>query len=118
MRIYHYPPRDRRFRLAASPARPDHAAAGKSLLDRHAGTFNGLVRDYKLSLQFGKFAGGTQKGYRRMLTSAGESFTGHFLKQVNSIHEKYLPERASRRRNRPLCERKVHKFCKPNANRP
>ncbi len=52
----------------------DYGLAEKSMLDRLAGTFNGLVRDYTLSPEFGKLAEGTQRGYRRMLTAAEGKF--------------------------------------------
>jgi integrase len=44
-------------------------------LARHAGTFNGLVRDYTLSIEFTeKLATSTQIEYRRMLTAAESEF--------------------------------------------
>lgn len=52
----------------------DYTAAEKLLLDRHAGTFNGLVRDYTLSPEFGKLRDSTQREYRRMLTKAESKF--------------------------------------------
>lgn len=52
----------------------DLAAAEKTLLDRHAGSFNGLVRDYTLSPEFGKLRDSTQSEYRRMLTKAEVKF--------------------------------------------
>lgn len=52
----------------------DYGAAEKTLLDRHAGTFNGLVRDYTLSPEFGKLRESTQREYRRMLTKAEAKF--------------------------------------------
>lgn len=52
----------------------DYGAAEKLLLDRHAGTFNGLVRDYTLSPEFGKLRDSTQREYRRMLTKAESKF--------------------------------------------
>lgn len=48
----------------------EYGLAEKSLLDRLAGTFNGLVRDYTLSRDFEKLAASTQAEYRRMLTKA------------------------------------------------
>lgn len=52
----------------------DYAAAENTLLDRHSGTFNGLVRDYTLSPEFAKRAESTRKEYRRMLTKAEAQF--------------------------------------------
>lgn len=50
------------------------AIAEKLMLDRHAGVFNGLVRDFTLSPEFGKLAESTQREYRRMLTKAEIKF--------------------------------------------
>lgn len=52
----------------------DYGLAEQSLVDRLAGTFNGVVRDYTLSPEFGKLAESTRKGYRRMLTTAEAKF--------------------------------------------
>lgn len=52
----------------------DYGAAEKLLLDRHAGTFNGLVRDYTLSPEFTKLRDSTKGEYRRMLTKAELKF--------------------------------------------
>lgn len=64
--------------LAGKPGSPeflrDYGAAEKTMLDRHAGTFIGLVRDYTLSPEFAKLAEVTQRGYRRMLTLAEGKF--------------------------------------------
>lgn len=54
--------------------RQDYAAAEKSMRDRLAGSFNGLVRDYTLSPEFDKLQESTKKGYRRMLTLAEAKF--------------------------------------------
>lgn len=54
----------------------EYGLAEKSLLDRLAGTFNGLVRDYTLSRDFEKLATSTQAEYRRMLTKAEVKFGG------------------------------------------
>jgi integrase len=51
----------------------DYAAAEQSIPDRlaHTGTFNGLVREYTLSIEFeNNLAPSTQTEYRRMLTKA------------------------------------------------
>lgn len=52
----------------------DYGAAEQTLLDRHSGTINGLIRDYTLSPEFGKRAESTQKEYRRMLTKVEAKF--------------------------------------------
>jgi integrase len=74
----HYYHRATRRPLSGKPGSPeflrDYAAAEKTLLDRHAGTFNGLVRDYTLSPEFGKLRESTQREYRRMLTKAEAKF--------------------------------------------
>jgi integrase len=44
------------------------------LLDRLSGTFNGLIRDYILSPEFGKLRESTQREYKRMLTKAEIKF--------------------------------------------
>jgi integrase len=66
-------------RLRGNPASPefirDLAAAEALGLARHAGTFNGLVRDYTLSIEFTeKLATSTQIEYCRMLTAAESEF--------------------------------------------
>ena len=77
VRLYYY------HRATSSPLRgepgsptflSDYAAAEKTLLDRHAGSFNGLVRDYTLSPEFEKLAESTRREYRRMLTKAEAKF--------------------------------------------
>lgn len=64
--------------LTGKPGSPaflsDYAAAEKSMRDRLAGTFNGLIRDYTLSPEFEKLAESTQKEYRRMLIKAESRF--------------------------------------------
>jgi integrase len=64
--------------LAGKPGSPEflreYGKAEQTLLDRHAGTFNGLVRDYTLSPEFEKLAESTQREYRRMLTRAEVKF--------------------------------------------
>jgi integrase len=51
------------------------AAAEKLIRDRLAGTLNGLVRDYTLSVEFTeKLAPSTQAEYKRMLTAAEVEF--------------------------------------------
>lgn len=77
IRLYYYH-RATGAPLSGKPGSPeflrDYAAAEKSLLDRHAGVFNGLVRDYTISPEFGKLRESTQKEYRRMLTKAEGQF--------------------------------------------
>lgn len=78
VRIYYYH-RATKLPLSGNPGSPefirDYAAAEKTLLDRKAGTFDGLVRDFTLSPEFGKLAESTQKEYRRMLTKAEGKFS-------------------------------------------
>lgn len=53
----------------------DYAAAEKLIRDRLAGTFNGMVRGYTLSVEFTeKLAASTQAEYKRMLTAAEGEF--------------------------------------------
>ncbi|WP_375791081.1 tyrosine-type recombinase/integrase [Bradyrhizobium sp. vgs-9] len=53
----------------------DYAAAEKLIRDRHAGTFNALVRSYTTSVEFEqKLAVSTQGEYKRMLTKAEGEF--------------------------------------------
>lgn len=71
--------RQTRKRLHGEPGTPEfianYAAAEKLIRDRHAGTFNGLVRGYTLSVEFqDNLAASTQAEYRRMLTSAEGAF--------------------------------------------
>jgi integrase len=54
----------------------DFAAAEKTLRDRLAGTFNGLIRDFTTSQEFEKLAATTQGDYRRLLKYAEVVF-GH-----------------------------------------
>jgi integrase len=51
-----------------------YVEAEKSLLDRHAGTFNGLIRDYILSGEFGQLAKSTQGDYKRLLKYSETEF--------------------------------------------
>ncbi|KAA5599236.1 tyrosine-type recombinase/integrase [Blastochloris sulfoviridis] len=64
--------------LTGEPGSPEFlaciAAAEKLMRDRLAGVFNGLVRDFTLSPEFGKLADSTQGEYRRMLTKAEGKF--------------------------------------------
>jgi integrase len=64
------------FRASRSPEFvADYASAEKLIRDRLAGTFNGLVRAYTLSVEFTeKLAPSTQAEYRRMLTMAEAAF--------------------------------------------
>jgi len=71
---YHYH-RATGARLNGQPGSPefvaDFAAAEKLVRNRLVGTFNGLVRDYTLSVEFTeKLAASTQSEYKRMLTVA------------------------------------------------
>jgi len=75
---YHYH-RATGARLHGKPGSPefiaDYAAAEKLIRDRLAGTFNGLVRRYTLSVEFEeKLAASTKAEYRRMLASAEAEF--------------------------------------------
>ena len=77
-REYHYH-RASGARLHGKPGSPefvaDFAAAEQVLRDRLAGTFNGLVRAYILSVEFGeRLAVSTQAEYRRMLAHAERAF--------------------------------------------
>jgi len=77
-REYHYHRATGR-RLEGKPGSPkfiaDYADAEKLIRDRLAGTFNGLVRGYTLSVEFTeKLAASTQGEYRRMLTAAEAEF--------------------------------------------
>src|SRR5262245_42528900 len=67
-------------RLHGKPGSPefiaDYAAAEKLIRERLAGTFNGLVRGYTLSVEFTeKLAPSTQAEYKRMLTAAEAEFS-------------------------------------------
>lgn len=77
VRLYYYH-RGTGKRLEGKPGSPDflrtYAEAEKSLLDRLNGTFDGLVRDYTLSPEFGKLRASTQREYKRMLTKAEAKF--------------------------------------------
>jgi integrase len=77
VRTYHYH-RATGAALGGKPGSPeflrDYGAAEQTLLDRHSGSFNGLVRDYTLSPEFGKLRDSTQREYRRMLTKAEVKF--------------------------------------------
>ena len=75
---YHYH-RATGMRLNGKPGSPefiaDYAAAEKLIRDRLAGTFNGLVRGYTLSVEFTeKLAASTQAEYKRMLRAAEAEF--------------------------------------------
>lgn len=77
VKIYHYHRASGRS-LPGRPGSPEflrsYGEAEKLLLDRHAGTLNGLIRDYTLSPEFEKLAESTRKEYRRMLTKAEVKF--------------------------------------------
>lgn len=74
---YHYH-RATGQRLNGQPGSPefieDYVAAEKLILNRLAGTFNAVVRDYTLSVEFEELAPSTQSEYRRMLTKAEAEF--------------------------------------------
>lgn len=77
-REYHYH-RVTLRRLNGKPGSPefiaDYATAEKLIRDRLAGTFNGLVRIYTLSVEFEeKLSASTQSEYRRLLTAAESEF--------------------------------------------
>ena len=76
-RLYHYH-RATGQPLTGKPGSPeflrDYASAEKSMLEGQVGTFNGLVRNYTLSPEFGKLRDSTQREYRRMLTKAEVKF--------------------------------------------
>jgi integrase len=77
-REYHYHRATGR-RLEGKPGSPEfianYADAEKLIRDRLAGTFNGLVRGYTLSVEFTeKLAASTQSEYKRMLTAAEAEF--------------------------------------------
>jgi integrase len=75
----HYYHRATGRRLDGEPSSPEFIAsyseAEKAMRDRLAGTFNGLVRSYTLSVEFEqKLAASTQAEYRRMLAAAEAEF--------------------------------------------
>ena len=77
-REYHYH-RVTLRRLNGKPGSPefiaDYATAEKLIRDRLAGTFNGLVRIYTLSVEFEeKLSASTKSEYRRLLTAAESEF--------------------------------------------
>lgn len=77
VRIYYYhraTGRPLKGKPGSSEFARDYGLAEQSLVDRLAGTFNGLVRDYTLSPEFAQKAESTKKGYRRMLTTAEAKF--------------------------------------------
>ncbi|MGB5903076.1 MAG: tyrosine-type recombinase/integrase [Xanthobacteraceae bacterium] len=77
VRLYYYH-RATGIALSGKPGSPeflrDYGAAEKTMLDRHAGTLNGLVRDYTQSPEFGHLRDSTQREYRRMLTKVELKF--------------------------------------------
>lgn len=78
VQIYYYH-RATGQKLSGAPGSPefirDFAAAEKTMLDRLAGTFNGLVRDYILSPEFTtNLRESTQREYKRMLGKAETKF--------------------------------------------
>ena len=68
----------------------DYGAAEKTMLDRLAGIFNGLVRDYILSPEFEKLRDSTQREYKRMLTKAAH----HPGAKAQCWHENVTSKRA------------------------
>jgi hypothetical protein len=66
------------LRLRGLPGSPefisDLAAADLLVSNRLGGAFNGLIREYTLSPEFGTLAPSTQAEYRRMLTIAEKQF--------------------------------------------
>jgi hypothetical protein len=77
-RTYHYH-RATGTPLRGKPGSPeftlDYAAAEKLMLDRLAGTLDGLVRDYMLSPEFEtNLRASTQREYKRMLTKIEAKF--------------------------------------------
>lgn len=87
--------------LSGKPGSPefirDYGAAEKLMLDRHAGTMNGLMRDYTLSPEFGKLADSTQREYRRMLSKAEVKFGNMPLAALEDprVRQDFLSWRAS-----------------------
>jgi integrase len=79
----------------------EYAAAEKILVERHAGTFNGLIRDYTLSPEFAKRADSTQKEYRRMLIKAEAQFGDMSLAALEdpSVRHDFMSWRATVARN-------------------
>ena len=78
VRVYYYH-RATGTKLRGKPGSPefltDYAAAEKLMLDRLAGTFDGLVRDFILSPEFEtNLRASTQREYKRMLTKAEAEF--------------------------------------------
>jgi integrase len=79
VKIYHYH-RATGLRLNGVPGSPEfitsYGEAEKMMRERHAGeSFNALVRNYTLSIEFQqKLAASTQSEYRRMLTAAETEF--------------------------------------------
>jgi integrase len=65
-------------RLVGEPGSPEfvasYAGAEKTMRDRLAGTFNGFVRLFTLSVEFQGLAVSTQSEYRRMLATAEREF--------------------------------------------
>lgn len=77
--VIHYYHRLTRFKLAGEPGSPEfvksYYEAEKFIDDRLAGTLDGLIRDYSLSIEFTKnLAESTQKEYRRKLTKVEDVF--------------------------------------------
>lgn len=99
-RVYYYH-RATGLPLSGKPGSPeflrDYGAAEKLMLDRHAGTVNGLMRDYTLSPEFGKLADSTQREYRRMLSKAEARFGNMPLAALEDprVRQDFLSWRAS-----------------------
>jgi integrase len=99
-RVYYYH-RATGLPLSGKPGSPefirDYGATEKLMLDRHAGTMNGLIRDYTLSPEFGKLADSTQREYRRMLSKAEVKFGNMPLAALEDprVRQDFLSWRAS-----------------------
>lgn len=100
VRLYYYH-RATGAPLSGPPGSPeflrDYAAAERSMRDRLAGTFNGLVRDYTLSPEFGKLGESTQKQYKRMLTAAEVKFGSLPLAALDDarVRQDFMKRRAA-----------------------
>lgn len=75
--VYYYH-RATKTPLPGKPGAPEFVAAiheaEKAMLDRHAGTMNGLIRYYTLSPEFAQRAESTKREYRRILTKVEKEF--------------------------------------------
>jgi len=75
------------LRLPGEPGSAEFIAsysdAEKTMRNRLAGIFNGLIRDFTLSAEFGQLAPSTQGDYRRLLSYAEKEFGNMPLAAVN-----------------------------------